>query len=70
MHAVDSWLKREGKSRPWLANELSTTRATLSRVIAGKQWPPRGFFEQLKEITGGEVTADDFLASSATETAA
>lgn len=63
MHPVDSWLLKEQKTRPWFAQEIGVSRATLSRMIAGKQWPSRGTCENIVRLTHGEVTADAFLAA-------
>jgi DNA-binding XRE family transcriptional regulator len=61
MHPLDAWLKARKKTRLWLAEEIGTTEATISRIVNGKQWPKRELAESIVRITRGAVTANDFL---------
>jgi transcriptional regulator with XRE-family HTH domain len=61
MHKLDQWLAENGKDRKWLIGKLGISKASLSRIINGEQWPGREFFADLAKITRGAVTADDFL---------
>jgi antitoxin CcdA len=60
-HPFDAWIDAQGKTREWAATRLETTEASLSRIINGKQWPGREFFERLESITKGQVTAEHFV---------
>lgn len=65
MHPLDAWLSKHGRTRQWLAAKLGVSEATLSRVIAGKQWPSRNLAAEIARITGGAITANDFLEGAA-----
>ncbi len=60
-HPLDAWITEQGKTREWAAARLQTTKASLSRIINGKQWPGPEFFERIEVLTGGQVTAEHFL---------
>lgn len=59
-HPFDAWILAQGKTRGWAASRLKTTEASLSRIINGKRWPGREFFEHVESITGGQITAEHF----------
>jgi len=59
-HPLDLWLAQKGKSRPWLADRIKSTEATVSRIINGLQWPSKSLLQRIYKITDGEVTANDF----------
>lgn len=61
MHPLDAWLSSQDRRRPWLAAKLGITSASLSRIVAGSQWPRREFFVSLQRLTHGELTVADFL---------
>ncbi len=63
MHPIDQWLQQANKTRSWLAHEARTTEATLSRLVAGKQWPTRKLAERIRQATDGTVTPNDFAAA-------
>jgi antitoxin CcdA len=60
-HPFDAWIRAQGKTRLWAAEHLQTTKASLSRIINGKQWPGPEFFERVESLTKGQVTADHFI---------
>lgn len=42
------------------ARELNITQGRVSQLVKGG-WPGREVAAKIKELTGGQVTADDFL---------
>ncbi len=48
-------LTRQGRRRDWLAAQLGIGKWTLSRVEAGVQSAPEGFYERAAEILGVSV---------------
>jgi transcriptional regulator with XRE-family HTH domain len=62
MTALREFRKQRRETLEDWASRLGVSVTSLSRIERGEQWPERGFFERLREETGGEVTPDDFLA--------
>lgn len=62
IHPLDAWLKTRGKNREWLAKKAGTTEASISRLVAGKQWVSKALAFRLTRITDGAVTPNDFLS--------
>lgn len=60
-HALTRFRERRGLSMAELARMAETSRQTIHRIENGDQWPSRDLMAKLKEVTGGAVTADDFL---------
>lgn len=54
------FLIREGLSQSDFAGKLGVTQATVSRYVGGRM-PRKTKLEAIRDITGGAVTADDFL---------
>lgn len=51
------------------AARVGISQAQVNRIRRGKSWPTRDLLVRIREITGGAVTADDFMpAASATQT--
>lgn len=65
MNALRSFRKSRGIRLHQMAEKLSVSVATLSRIENGKQWPDRAFFERVATATSGEVTANDFVQAPA-----
>jgi antitoxin CcdA len=61
-HPLDIWIAAQGKTRAWAASYLQTTEASLSRIINGKRWPSRQFFERVEALTSGQITAEHFVS--------
>jgi transcriptional regulator with XRE-family HTH domain len=66
MHLSD-YMKAKNLSDQQVAKEIGCSRATVSRIRRRKVRPDWARIEKLKEFTGGEVTADDFLLKEAAE---
>lgn len=64
-HPLDRWLAERRRTRSWLASQLGISEASLSRIIGGKQWGGREFFQRVAKVTKGDVTANDFLPQPA-----
>ncbi len=66
MKHTDSALRRyretENLSLDQLGALLGVEKGHLSRIERGLIWPSREFFENLSRVTGGRVTANDFVA--------
>lgn len=65
MNALRSFRKSQGIRLHQMAEKLSVSVATLSRIETGKQWPDRAFFERVVSVTNGQVTANDFVPATA-----
>jgi hypothetical protein len=57
-------LKRVGKSPEAFAPEINTTGQSVRRWLAGQSVPRRDTMRLIFEVTGGNVTADDFFGLS------
>ena len=68
---LSDWLAREGKDLNTLAAELGAPYYTARRVLRHERMPDKGLMKKIVELTGGEVTANDFyeLATPATKPA-
>ena len=61
LHPLDAWLRDNKRTRAWLADKLSSTEATISRIVRGRQWGSRELFEQIAVLTKGQVTVANFI---------
>ena len=57
---LGEWLKQNEKTPAQLAEEMGVKRSTVSRWVKG-QMPNVPAVLRIIEITGGKVTANDFL---------
>jgi len=55
------WLKLKGKTQAWLAKRLEVDHFSVSRYVTGRRRPEWDVLVKLADVTGGAVTADDFL---------
>jgi transcriptional regulator with XRE-family HTH domain len=60
------WLKQSGMTQEAFAAKVGVTQGRISQIIQGKP-PSWKLAAKIKEATGGEVSADDFLALEAAE---
>lgn len=60
---LGEWVRTKGMSHDDLAARLGCDRSTVSRYVSGHRMPRRPVLERITEITGGEVTANDFLTA-------
>lgn len=58
------WLSSTGMSQEAAAKELCITQGRVSQLVKGG-WPGRDLALKIKEMTKGQVSADDFLSESA-----
>ena len=61
---LSEWLKLRGKTARDLAETIDVTPMAVSRYISGERWPRRSVMEKITKVTGGAVTANDFLSRS------
>lgn len=59
------WLKRENLTQTDLAAKLGSGPSYVSQLCRGLLWPGRDVVEKIADITGGKVTADDFMTEPA-----
>ena len=45
-------------------------KQTMSRYVRGKRFPPPATLKRIRDVTGGAVTADDFVDQHTEEPAA
>lgn len=62
---LDSYMKLVGKSDADLAKDLGVDRSTVNKLRSGKGKPSFKVAERIFKVTGGAVTANDFLESMA-----
>lgn len=63
-HPLRQFRERRGLSQGDLAERASTTKATISRIETGECGLSVDMLKRLVAATGGEVTADDLIASA------
>jgi 3,4-dihydroxy 2-butanone 4-phosphate synthase/GTP cyclohydrolase II len=58
------WIKESGMSRTAVANAVGVTPAYVTNLCSPEpHWPGRAVIIRLRALTGGAVTAEDFLPS-------
>ena len=62
MTKLRDWRKSQNLKTSELAGILGMSQGSLSRIERGEQWPDRQFFENVRVVTDGDVTANDFLS--------
>ncbi|MGE0575415.1 MAG: helix-turn-helix domain-containing protein [Reyranella sp.] len=67
---LDTYLAEEGLTETRFAALVGISQPHVNRLRAGKAWPARDLVERIRAVTGGKVTADDFLTSPAQPEAA
>jgi transcriptional regulator with XRE-family HTH domain len=60
-HPLRRYRKAKGLTIEALAERISSSRATISRIEAGLQEPSFGLMRRIMAETEGEVTANDFV---------
>jgi transcriptional regulator with XRE-family HTH domain len=55
------WREKKGLTMVELARMLGVDKSAVSRWESGERFPSRRFLKKIAEVTGGEVTANDFL---------
>lgn len=64
------WLEREGRSATWLAEQVGRDRSFISKVMKDEARPSVEIAARIQVLTGGEVTAIDYVETAASERAA
>jgi transcriptional regulator with XRE-family HTH domain len=67
MNALRTWRREHGFTIETMAERLGVSVGSLSRIERDEQWPDREFFERMASETSGAVTANDFVATPATQ---
>lgn len=60
MRLID-YRKKHGLTQQQLGDRLNVDQATVARYEAGKRMPQRDELDRIYKLTGGEVTANDFI---------
>lgn len=55
------YIASKGMTRAAFADLAGIGRPYVTELCAGKSWPGREIAARIAEVTGGEVTANDFL---------
>ena len=58
------WLSKTGTSQDAAAKALGVTQGRISQLVLGG-WPGRDLAANIRKLTKGEVTSDDFLPPEA-----
>ena len=62
MH-LDEYMQRRALKDEQVAQAIGRSRATVSRIRRRKSRPDWGTLEALREYSGNEISADDFVVS-------
>lgn len=62
---LDAWMRARGMTMRDLAKRLGVSSETVRRWLIGARLPRRQHLAALRALTGGEVTADSFVAERA-----
>lgn len=62
---LSEFLSDNGMSRADFAAAVGVSHVAITRYLAGKRIPRPEHIRRIKELTGGAVTADDFMPEAA-----
>lgn len=60
---LSEWLDSQNINQSDFAERVGTTGASISRIVAGTQWPSAPLMAAIEAKSGGAVTAVDILAA-------
>jgi len=58
---LEEFLRKNGLNYSWLVKRLRVNDETARRWIRGEHMPSPALCEKIRRLTGGEVTANDFV---------
>ena len=58
---LSTWLTKQGQTPDWLASQIGVDRSTITRYLSGARRPAWDIMPRIMEITGNDVTANDFI---------
>ena len=58
---LNNYLKYSGKTHKDFADDLGLSVSAVHKWLYGQRFPRREHLEKIKELTKGEVTANDFI---------
>ena len=58
---LDAWLRQNGWPRAQLARALGISSGHVTDLCNNRYWPSLSIVLKIRRLTGGEVTANDFL---------
>lgn len=61
---LSEFCERGGLKVPQLAKQLRVSLRTAYRYLNEERIPPKPVMQRLEELSGGEVTANDFYAAA------
>lgn len=64
MTPLANWMKTNGKTDQWLAEQIGRDRTSALRIRRGQSIPPLPIAVVIERVTNGAVTANDFLPSA------
>lgn len=67
MHKLAGWLAERQMTQEQFAELVGSTQGSVARWISGLRTPRPAQVRKIKEITGGQVTANDFMTDAAEE---
>lgn len=59
------WLKEKDITQTEFARRIGVTSGYVSQLCAGSFWPSRRVLIAIRRVTGGAVTANDFMPNEA-----
>lgn len=60
---LNEWLKSQNMTQTQFAASVGSTDPSISRIVAGQQWPSPALMTAIEAATDGQVTATDILAT-------
>lgn len=66
---LQQWLEKEGLTPTDLAKRMNRPQPTVARYVSGKRIPEPPIMKEIFEVTGGEVSPNDFYGCMPNEAA-
>lgn len=67
--ALEKYLSKHRLTQQQFADQIGGDQSRVSRMLAGKANPSLSLLNKISQVTGGKVTANDFLQPAQTEAA-
>jgi len=64
---LGDWLKQSGKTQEEFGALIGADTSTVSRYISGERMPSLKKLTRISDVTGGVVTATDFVPDASVE---
>lgn len=62
---LEQYLARKKLNQSQFADLIGSHKSTVSRLVRGLTWPDKETLRRIRQVTGGAVSANDFLGEEA-----